>query len=166
MTGANVVPAGFGDAFLNTTFVGELLLFVLYGCTLGQTVYYYSQYREDHMQLKALVAVLLLLDTAKVAAGAEIMYYYTVTNHQAPYNIAALPPLTHLGSPPLFSAYTPHQSPVVFTCVQFTLAFFAMLGFTTGIVWITELNIHDAATQALKGISAVLAIINKCLRGR
>ncbi|EPS96186.1 hypothetical protein FOMPIDRAFT_1053451 [Fomitopsis schrenkii] len=173
MAGSNAVPTGFGDAFLNTTFVGEFLLFVLYGCTLGQTVHYYSQYKDDRLQWKGLVAVLLLLDTAKVAAGAEILYYYTVTNHQAPYNIAALPPaytiLAVIGIVTVLLSQCFYLRTIYSVCtrrrnqrravIAVIGVFLALLGFAMGIVWITELNIHDAATEALKGISARSGVI-------
>ncbi|KAH9929438.1 uncharacterized protein B0H18DRAFT_1117471 [Fomitopsis serialis] len=89
MVESALVGQSLGDD-LQTTFIGAFFLFLLYGCTLGQTVYYYSRYGQDHSQLKILVGVLLAVDTAKVGAGADILYYYTVANHQAPSDIAAL----------------------------------------------------------------------------
>lgn len=158
---------------LQTTFIGAFFLFLLYGCTLGQTVYYYSRYGQDHSQLKILVGMLLAIDTAKVVAGADILYYYTVTNHQAPYDIAALigsyTVLTVLGIVTVFvtqcfylrtiySVWTrrlkAHRVAIVVPGLLLS-----MLGFATGIAWITELNLHDATKDALTGISARMGVV-------
>ncbi|KAH9834481.1 uncharacterized protein C8Q71DRAFT_144007 [Rhodofomes roseus] len=145
----------------------------LYGCTLGQTVYYYSHYGKDHPQLKVLVGILLSVDTAKVAAAANILYYYTVSNHQAPYDIAALTgaytALTILGIVTvlvsqcfylrsIYSVWTRRRKTYRIAVVLPGLLL-ALLGFATGIAWITELNLHDAAEDALTGISARMGIV-------
>ncbi|KZT66777.1 hypothetical protein DAEQUDRAFT_813340 [Daedalea quercina L-15889] len=189
MSTASSVPVGFGDAFLETTFIGAFLLFALYGCTLGQTVHYYSRYKKDDLELKILVAILLVIDSAKVAAGADILYYYIVTNHQDPYSIGGLPSaytiiailgmITVLISQCFYlrtihSVWTrrrkTYRVAVVipghywdWVCSHFLLwTLFSLItidSLATGIVWITELNLHNVDTDALKGISARTGVV-------
>lgn len=83
------------DLHLNNTmgcaFVGVLFAVTLYGCSLAQTMFYFREYPKDKLFLKILVTSLWLFDTARTGLDVAFMWYWLVTNHGNPVNLAILP---------------------------------------------------------------------------
>ncbi|KZT08273.1 uncharacterized protein LAESUDRAFT_83983 [Laetiporus sulphureus 93-53] len=55
--------------------------FILYGATLAQTCFYFHRYTGDRIGLKALVAFIWLLDTARKGIMGQLLWYTYVQNH-------------------------------------------------------------------------------------
>ncbi|KAH9929408.1 uncharacterized protein B0H18DRAFT_997092 [Fomitopsis serialis] len=69
------------DDYLGAILIGLLLSTVLYGVTCLQTYLYYTRYSKgDGRGLKALVAIIFVVDTFHVILLTISYYHYTVTN--------------------------------------------------------------------------------------
>ncbi|KAJ7132236.1 hypothetical protein C8R44DRAFT_773500 [Mycena epipterygia] len=60
-------PPGYLDALAKPLMIGALLTPPLYGIGIAQAVYYYRSFPDDPLYIKAVVGVLLLLDTTHIA---------------------------------------------------------------------------------------------------
>ncbi|KAH9928743.1 uncharacterized protein B0H18DRAFT_1000425 [Fomitopsis serialis] len=80
MTGLNIHLDGSVGCF----FAGILFSGILYGCTCAQVLYYIKEYPKDSRVLKLFVAFVWVLDTATTIANSQVLWYYTVSNHQNP----------------------------------------------------------------------------------
>ncbi|KAH9923641.1 uncharacterized protein B0H18DRAFT_1120289 [Fomitopsis serialis] len=79
------------NATLGCTFIGILFEILLQGFSCAQTLYYFHEYWSDNLWLRALVAFLWLLDTARTALDIEYMWLYIVTNHANPAAMEFIP---------------------------------------------------------------------------
>lgn len=68
-------------------FIGGMVTAILYGITTLQTYLYYVYYPKDTNSLKALVAVIWVIDTLHVSLMCHALYYYLVTNFGDPANL-------------------------------------------------------------------------------
>ncbi|KAH9829456.1 uncharacterized protein C8Q71DRAFT_790287 [Rhodofomes roseus] len=66
---------------LGCMFIGISLALVLYGLSMAQTQFYFHRYTSDRLSLKALVAFLWLLDTARTSCGLHFLWVCVVENH-------------------------------------------------------------------------------------
>jgi len=69
------------DGTLGAILVGIFVSCVLYGLTVLQTVYYYMAFPKDHIHVKALVAVVWVLDTLQIAMACQAAYWYLITHY-------------------------------------------------------------------------------------
>ncbi|KIJ12657.1 hypothetical protein PAXINDRAFT_14576 [Paxillus involutus ATCC 200175] len=65
-------------------FVGLVVGSILYGVTIAQTYFYYDTYTNDPFFLKAIVAILCVLDTAHTALISHLVYFYLITEYGTP----------------------------------------------------------------------------------
>ncbi|EIW57896.1 uncharacterized protein TRAVEDRAFT_59396 [Trametes versicolor FP-101664 SS1] len=61
---------------------------IMFGLTTHQTYRYYRLYPTDHLSLKILVFVILMLDVVHTISGIHICYFYLVTNYFNPARLA------------------------------------------------------------------------------
>ncbi|KAH9929259.1 uncharacterized protein B0H18DRAFT_1117603 [Fomitopsis serialis] len=87
MTGVNIHL----DGSIGCFFAGILFSGILYGCTCAQVLYYIKEYPRDSKVLKLLVAFVWALDTATTIANSQVLWYYTVSNHQNPVALEYAP---------------------------------------------------------------------------
>ncbi|CCL99359.1 uncharacterized protein FIBRA_01377 [Fibroporia radiculosa] len=71
-------------------FIGMLFFFLIYGGTIGQTIYYLRNYSQDRLSIKFLVAGLFLLDTAKAFGDGEMFWFYLIQNHGDVIGLSAI----------------------------------------------------------------------------
>jgi len=116
------------DNTLGALFVGFGVSAVLYGVFVVQVYIYYRRYPSDKAGYKAIVALLLLLETAHQAFIGHTVYYYTITNF---LNVAAL-----LGKPIWSLVFQLLEGAVVGAVVKF---FFTLRvwRFSYGNVWLS-----------------------------
>jgi len=76
---------------IGCTFIGILFSTILHGLTLAQTTFYFTRYSADAISLKALVVILLILDTAKEMIIVQLLWNYLVESHRVPEALAILP---------------------------------------------------------------------------
>ncbi|KAJ2997867.1 hypothetical protein NUW54_g7086 [Trametes sanguinea] len=80
-----------GSPSLNDTFgallIGTYVGVIIYGLNLYQTARYFKAFPHDHLYLKVLVAVVLVLETWHTVLCMHMCYHYLVTNY---FNPAAL----------------------------------------------------------------------------
>ncbi|EPT04367.1 hypothetical protein FOMPIDRAFT_1046236 [Fomitopsis schrenkii] len=83
------------NAILNQTvgclFVGLLFELLFYGVSLAQTVYYYHEYPGDRIYIRALVAIVWTLDTARTGCDLQFLWALLVDSHA---NLAGLTQFT------------------------------------------------------------------------
>ncbi|EPS98619.1 hypothetical protein FOMPIDRAFT_91706 [Fomitopsis schrenkii] len=72
---------------LGALFFGNLLCYLLYGITCAQTLYYFYHYHDDRYLLRAWVALLCVVDTAKLATDIHQLWFYVIIRHD---NVFAL----------------------------------------------------------------------------
>ncbi|KAL7284787.1 hypothetical protein ACG7TL_002094 [Trametes sanguinea] len=84
----NIVPRTPGLPSLNETFgatlIGSYIGFIIYGLNLYQMFHYFKAFRNDHLYLKILVGVVLVLETWHTALCMHTCYHYLVTNYFNP----------------------------------------------------------------------------------
>ncbi|KZT73334.1 hypothetical protein DAEQUDRAFT_721935 [Daedalea quercina L-15889] len=80
------------NATLGCTFIGILVEVLLYGFSCAQTQFYYHEYWTDKILIKALVAFLWILDTARTILDILYMWHYIVTNHANSSALESIPP--------------------------------------------------------------------------
>ncbi|KAH9837233.1 uncharacterized protein C8Q71DRAFT_757305 [Rhodofomes roseus] len=76
---------------MGCTFIGVLFALGLYGASCAQTIFYYHEYPKDHIRLKALVAILWLLDTASTILDICFLWYWLITYHSDTGGLSVLP---------------------------------------------------------------------------
>ncbi|KAI0713001.1 hypothetical protein C8Q72DRAFT_210630 [Fomitopsis betulina] len=73
------------NAILNQTvgyiFIGLIFELLFYGVSLAQTVYYYHEYPTDQFKIRALVAIVWVLDTVRTCCDLEFLWAYLVNAH-------------------------------------------------------------------------------------
>ncbi|KAF8063374.1 hypothetical protein FPV67DRAFT_239993 [Lyophyllum atratum] len=72
------------DDTLGSMLIGVMVSAVLYGVSLVQTFYYYTNYPKDVWYLKALVAITVLFDTVHAVLISHSAYFYLVSNYFNP----------------------------------------------------------------------------------
>ncbi|CCM00763.1 uncharacterized protein FIBRA_02804 [Fibroporia radiculosa] len=77
MTGLNIQL----EKTIGCTFIGVLFSVLLHGCTLGQAAFYAQHYPKDRFRIKALVAGVLIMNSAKTAIDAQFLWLDLVQNH-------------------------------------------------------------------------------------
>ncbi|KAF8838273.1 hypothetical protein BDN67DRAFT_101362 [Paxillus ammoniavirescens] len=78
------IPLPEVDGTWGGSFVGLVVGSILYGVTIMQTYFYYDTYTNDPFFLKALVAILCVLDTAHTALISHLVYFYLITEYGIP----------------------------------------------------------------------------------
>ncbi|KAI0734734.1 hypothetical protein C8Q72DRAFT_804386 [Fomitopsis betulina] len=68
---------------LGALFFGNMLCYLLYGITCAQTLYYFYHYQNDQYLLRAWVALLWVIDTAKLATDIHQLWFYVVIRHDS-----------------------------------------------------------------------------------
>ncbi|EPS96672.1 hypothetical protein FOMPIDRAFT_1053039 [Fomitopsis schrenkii] len=82
------------NATLGCIFIGIVFEVLLYSLSCAQTQYYFYEYRSDKLQLRALVAFLWALDTARTILDIQYIWLCIVTNHANPTALTfKLPPV-------------------------------------------------------------------------
>ncbi|OCH92068.1 hypothetical protein OBBRIDRAFT_791700 [Obba rivulosa] len=79
------------DSNVGCLFIGTLFSLIFFGCTVAQTTFYYSNYPDDRLALKTLVAFLTILDVATLTLDIEYVWVLAVQNHANPAAIEILP---------------------------------------------------------------------------
>ncbi|KAF9260385.1 hypothetical protein L218DRAFT_907304 [Marasmius fiardii PR-910] len=69
------------DNTMGVMWIGVLISAVLYGVSLGQTLYYLNRYPNDVWYLKWLVGLTVLFDSLHLAMISHTVYHYTITNY-------------------------------------------------------------------------------------
>ncbi|KAG7085839.1 hypothetical protein E1B28_003376 [Marasmius oreades] len=78
------------DNTIGAMLIGVITSAVLYGVSLGQTLYYFNRYPKDPWYLKWLVGSTLFFDTLHLALISHSVYHYTIIeyyNHHALENV-------------------------------------------------------------------------------
>ncbi|KAI0701744.1 hypothetical protein C8Q76DRAFT_240633 [Earliella scabrosa] len=75
------------DNTLGAAFIGNIFAATLYGLTTLQTYTYYNRSEKDHSLLKALVAILWVLDTLHIVLISHTVYEYAVTHFGNPVEL-------------------------------------------------------------------------------
>ncbi|KAJ7132227.1 hypothetical protein C8R44DRAFT_773407 [Mycena epipterygia] len=70
---ASIYPPGYLDSLAKPLMIGALLSPPLYGIGLAQALYYYRSFPKDAIYVKAVVGILLVLDTAHLACHMKSM---------------------------------------------------------------------------------------------
>lgn len=78
------------DSSVGCIVIGILFSLMLYGCTCGQTLFYTWNYREDRLELKAMVGLIWMLDTTRAGAQAQELWYYFIWAHGNPRALETL----------------------------------------------------------------------------
>ncbi|EPS97875.1 hypothetical protein FOMPIDRAFT_89611 [Fomitopsis schrenkii] len=70
------------ESTIGDVFIGAVLSAALYGTTLAQFAHYCEDYfRHDSLHVKALVCLMMMLDTLMAVSDAGTCWYYTVRHH-------------------------------------------------------------------------------------
>lgn len=69
---------------LGAGLIGLMLSSVLYGATLLQCFFYFTNYYNDSLILKTTVVAVWLVDTVHMIIVTHILYYYLVVNYNNP----------------------------------------------------------------------------------
>ncbi|KZT66090.1 hypothetical protein DAEQUDRAFT_485811 [Daedalea quercina L-15889] len=69
----------FASAF-GPSFIGMVISWMFFGCTIAQVLYYFSNYSQDRIQVKAFVSFLFTLEIVKMIATCNTLWYGVVLN--------------------------------------------------------------------------------------
>ncbi|KAF8872336.1 hypothetical protein CPB85DRAFT_1350236 [Mucidula mucida] len=72
------------DNTMGVMLIGVIVSAVLYGVSIGQTLYYYTTYSKDAWYLKLLVATTVFFDTLHLIFITQTMYHYLILNYYKP----------------------------------------------------------------------------------
>ncbi|KLO17950.1 hypothetical protein SCHPADRAFT_139964 [Schizopora paradoxa] len=78
------------DSTFGVMFLGVVLAFGLWGASSIQTFYYFDQFPKDPWQMKLLVTVVYLLDTAHQGLITHSVYKYLITNFFNPVHLGLI----------------------------------------------------------------------------
>ncbi|KAF8825079.1 hypothetical protein HHX47_DHR7000773, partial [Lentinula edodes] len=65
-------------------YIGAMISMSLYGITTLQTYFFFLNYVQDHISIKALVAVVWVLDTVRSGLMCHAMYQYLIMGYIYP----------------------------------------------------------------------------------
>ncbi|KZT66965.1 hypothetical protein DAEQUDRAFT_729766 [Daedalea quercina L-15889] len=78
------------DTSIGCFFIGIIISALMYGCTVGQVLYYIGNYKEDRWGFKLFVLFLWASDTVATVLAASFIWEYLIQDHADPTKLTIL----------------------------------------------------------------------------